>query len=200
MRKLFLILIALLFLISSAAIVQCQAKASTAKIEQKPDVPLNMLKDRIAEPSTTPSWSLILQALLTPVIGILAVIIAWQQWRTAHNKFRLDYFQHRYPIYKAMMILAVGISERGTVDDDELQAFAKNTRGIDFFFNEEINKYGRELYKEALAINMGHKKIHQGPSSEKEKSQELLQQRVAWFIKQVDEIPKKFRPYLKVIG
>jgi hypothetical protein len=32
----------------------------------------------------------ILAALLTPVIAILAVYIAWQQWDTNRNKLKLD--------------------------------------------------------------------------------------------------------------
>src|SRR5271170_90498 len=41
----------------------------------------------------------VLQGLMTPVIALIAVYIAWQQWRTNADKVKLDKFDRRFPIY-----------------------------------------------------------------------------------------------------
>lgn len=148
-----------------------------------------------------PMWVTVLQALLTPLIALLALYVAWQQWRTNHNKFRLDYFDRRFSIYKAAMQLATEISSQGNVSNDELHSFSVNTREAEFFFDDEIAGFCRDMHNEARAIQMGCKKLQGALSEEQRKnSQELLLQRVGWFNKQVDEMPGKFRLFLKVDG
>ena len=38
-------------------------------------------------------------ALLTPVIGVVAVYVAWQQWKTNDIKLKLDLYDRRLKIY-----------------------------------------------------------------------------------------------------
>lgn len=47
-------------------------------------------------------WPEILSALLTPTIAIIAVYIAWQQWRTAEGKRKQDLFDKRYKFYTSI--------------------------------------------------------------------------------------------------
>lgn len=146
-----------------------------------------------------PIWIAVSQALLTPGIALLALYVAWQQWRTAHSKFRLDYFNRRFPIYEAAMSLAAGISRNGIATDDELHSFLIHTREAEFFFNDDIDKYCRQLYREAFAIKSGRVKLESMlPDTEQAKSQERLLQRVTWFNEQVDEIPRKFGTFLRI--
>lgn len=141
------------------------------------------------------------QALLTPVIALLALYIAWQQWRTARSKFRLDYFNRRFPIYAAAMRLAAGIAKTTSVSYEELHGFLTKTREAEFFFNDDIKRYCDELYREALAIACGREKLKAVQSdAERSKSQDILLQRVAWFNEQVDEIPRKLDMFLKIEG
>lgn len=44
--------------------------------------------------NSTPQWVTNIAALLTPVIviAVLAMVIAWRQWRIAQNKLKFDLF------------------------------------------------------------------------------------------------------------
>ncbi|HEV2293707.1 MAG TPA: hypothetical protein VGR35_07615 [Tepidisphaeraceae bacterium] len=42
------------------------------------------------------------QAWLTPLIACLAVWIAFQQFRVARNKLRLDLYEKRFKVYSAV--------------------------------------------------------------------------------------------------
>lgn len=148
-----------------------------------------------------PTWIADLQALLTPVIAILALYVAWQQWETNRYKFRLDYFNRRFPIYEAAMRLAGTIAANGTVTDEELRTFSVKTRETKFFFNDGIERYCRKLHDEARAVMAGTEKLKAALSEqERQKSQELRLQRVGWFNEQVNEIPRKFGKFLQITG
>jgi hypothetical protein len=45
----------------------------------------------------------ILSALLTPVIAVIAVYIAWQQYRLQHKSFNAQIYERRYVVFKAFM-------------------------------------------------------------------------------------------------
>lgn len=44
----------------------------------------------------------VFSGLLTPVIAIVGIFIAYRQWRTAQNKLRLDLFERRLEVYEAI--------------------------------------------------------------------------------------------------
>jgi len=46
-----------------------------------------------------PYWVPVFQALLTPAIAFLAVVIAFFQWRTAHQRVVIDQFARRMKFY-----------------------------------------------------------------------------------------------------
>src|SRR5262245_66272538 len=65
----------------------------------------------------------ILQGLLTPVIGIVATYIAWQQWKTNRNKLNLDRYDRRMRVYQEVVrFISIGI-RYDNYDDDELLNF-----------------------------------------------------------------------------
>lgn len=47
------------------------------------------------------TWVTVLSALLTPTIAAFAIVIAFMQWRTAHQKVVLDLFDRRLKVYSA---------------------------------------------------------------------------------------------------
>ena len=83
------------------------------------------------------SWIEILTALLTPTIACCAVLIAWQQWRTAERKIKQDLFNKRYAFFKRMWtIFASRIGEpEGPIEDTILLDYVHEA---EFLFGEDI--------------------------------------------------------------
>src|SRR6516165_3620061 len=77
-------------------------------------------------------WLQVLSALLTPLIVAIAVYVARQQWRTAHTKFRQDYYERRLPIYRAAMTLVATAMTKGTVSSEDLRGFTTRRQRRDF--------------------------------------------------------------------
>lgn len=97
-----------------------------------------------------PHWTAYLQALLTPVVAVLAALIAWRQWRTARNKLKLDLFDRRFAVYDAARNLLGSIATSGKVKEDELTKFLIGTREVRWLLNKEIEEYLRAIYIEAI--------------------------------------------------
>ncbi|HEX9000672.1 MAG TPA: hypothetical protein VGB07_12275 [Blastocatellia bacterium] len=91
------------------------------------------------------------QGLLTPVIGIVATYIAWQQWKTNQNKLNLDRYERRLQVYKEVVrYISVGIRD-ASYDDSELMTFRSKVSEADFLFGDEIPKYIDELHQRAVS-------------------------------------------------
>ena len=65
----------------------------------------------------------IFSGFLTPVIAILAVYIAWQQYRINRYKARFDLFDRRYNIFDTLMNLLGHIAQRSDIADEKLNEF-----------------------------------------------------------------------------
>jgi hypothetical protein len=132
--------------------------------------------------------------------------IAWQQWQTAKNKFRLDLFDRRFPVFEAAMKLASIAVQKGDVSDEARREFLIATRGVKFLFNQKLQSYCDTLAKEAVSLHVGQQLINlpagdeRANSAEHKKSIDAWGERVQWFNQQVDEIPRMFGPFLRVRG
>jgi hypothetical protein len=43
-------------------------------------------------------------SIATLFLSVAVAVIAWQQWRVADNKLRLDLFERRYKVYDALRL------------------------------------------------------------------------------------------------
>ena len=94
----------------------------------------------------------LLSALLTPVIAVVATLIAIFQYRTERQRWRLDMFDKRYPIYNATMIYLASIVQRGTATDENRNRFLKETRDGELLFGSEVSDYLRLLHTRSVDL------------------------------------------------
>jgi hypothetical protein len=102
--------------------------------------------------SALPYWIQVLQALLTPAIALLAVVIGVLQWRISQQRVMLDLFEKRwakYTVFRDAVVLA-RISEGVGITDDTRYQFRIALEGVEFIFGDEIIEPLNEI-NEALA-------------------------------------------------
>lgn len=140
--------------------------------------------------------------ILAGVIGFGAVTIAYWQQRTAKNKLHLDLFDRRLPVFEAAMKLAGIIISKGNISREEVREFAIASRSVRFLFDQKLQDYCDELHDTALIVWAGKQKIDGSPlGDERATSSELLTERIVWFNEQLsNEIPKRFTPFLRILG
>jgi hypothetical protein len=142
-------------------------------------------------------WIQVLSALLTPVIVAIAIYVARQQWRTAHIKFRRDYYDRRLPIYRAAMTLVATAMTKGTVSNEDLRGFSIKTTEARFFYNDEIAKFLEEMQQQALDLQICHKMMKEAPTeAERQRYADGWSKRAKWFTDLPNEINAKFSPFL----
>jgi hypothetical protein len=90
---------------------------------------------------TVPAWVQYLQALLTPAIAFLAVVIAYFQMRTANQKAALDVFDKRFATYQRARAAIAEVMAHGSVNLNIFVEFARAVDEAQFLFGHEVTSY-----------------------------------------------------------
>ena len=97
-------------------------------------------------------WISILQALLTPTIGIVAAFVAWQQYRLAKQKHDIDILNRRMQIYKATIAFLVKSERIQSISEDEYYEWLSDVADAEFLFGKEILDLLQDIEGTAAAI------------------------------------------------
>jgi hypothetical protein len=92
-----------------------------------------------------PLWVQYSQALATPAIALLAIIIAVLQWRTAHHKAVLDLFERRMKVYSEIRAVIGSTVSSGKLPNEKHFEFMQAIDGAKFLFGRRVNDYLSEL-------------------------------------------------------
>jgi len=150
--------------------------------------------------SCDPHWITYSAALLTPIIALFSAYIAYRQWRTAHNKLKLDLFKHRFSVYDAARTLLASIITSGKVKDEELFNFLSGTREAKWLLDGNIAEYlEKELYHKAIDLQCLASELEVLPDGD-DRSLNIHKQAELkkWFLKQYEVLDEKFSPFLKL--
>lgn len=145
----------------------------------------------------------IFQGLLTPVIGIIALYIAWQQAKTNRDKLNLDRYEKRLKIYKEVVrFIQIGCT-KANYNADELMNFKPNVSEADFLFGEEISNYIDELQKRAVNLSVWNEEYrdYSQPKPEGYDHQEVVSEKhkeLKWISSQIEQSRILFKKYLDV--
>jgi hypothetical protein len=151
-----------------------------------------------------PLWTQILQALLTPVVAVLALYIAYQQWQVNVRKLRLDLFDRRWMIYQAVIAFIVAVCRDFKVKADDIGTFRRATITADFLFGPEIPAYIDELCDRSIKLAAVHEKYRSinDPPPPPDYDHNAIVSAMAdgdrWFVAQIElrTLNAKFKKYL----
>jgi hypothetical protein len=145
----------------------------------------------------------ILQGLLTPVIAVIAVYIAWQQYKVNERKFAFDQYERRLHVYQEVHAFLMLVIRDFKPEVSDLQKFTVVTAEADFLFKSEISDYVDKMVKRAwilLAANSRYRDFTQVPPSnyDHQKVVTEMQEQETWFTEQLTlgKVKEKFKPYL----
>jgi len=146
-------------------------------------------------PPTT--WITILQALLTPAIGIAAAIVAFLVMRIQQRQHRLALFDRRMKVFDYTMELISTIVTKTQVEIDELMKFIRETRDHKLLFGPEVEKYIDDLYKQGAELNninfvANNPTPHNPQQVDHDRRTEILH----WFVQQQRLAMSVFQKYM----
>ena len=96
---------------------------------------------------TMPTWINVVQALSLPAIAIGGAVIAYQQFRIARQKLRLDLYDRRYEVYSCLLDAVVSaLNETATnTFDDSTRELSQKLRKARFLFDARTFDYFSDL-------------------------------------------------------
>jgi hypothetical protein len=137
-------------------------------------------------------------AVLGAVIAAFGALIAYFQWRTAHQRVVLDLFDRRIAVFREIEEAAKGIlnAQNGTEMEKPFWSFVRAEANARFLFGVDVIA-ALEALRSDLADAMSFTGIEQGPEYNKMNDRKHeARQNIASFI-QVKSAPL-FAPYIRL--
>jgi hypothetical protein len=139
----------------------------------------------------------LLFSIATLFLSVAVGVIAWQQWRVADNKLRLELFDRRYKVYDATRKFLALILREATFTDSQLFEFYGGTSDAQFLFGADVVDYLEQIRNRAVDMRT-HQELFQRLPVGAERSRHVQANRdhLVWLTDQVTAITKIFAPYL----
>jgi hypothetical protein len=142
----------------------------------------------------------VFSGLLTPLIAIIAVSIAWRQWSTARYRLRLDLFDRRLAIHSTALDLIGAVSVSGEVRSRDFVQLLAGTRQARWLLNKKMQAYfDDEMIPKVIRFQSLCSELN-GLSDAKSRARNLEAQDELkdWIIQQRAVIDSKFDRYLRM--
>lgn len=136
---------------------------------------------------------------LTPTIALTTALILYFQYRLAQQRWRLDLYEKRYPIYLLTMTFLSKISSDAAVTHEEILKFARDSKEKEFLFDSDVEQLLSEIERKASRLRFTqteYKDLPVGKARDDlvEEEYELLE----WLDKQRVVCRKIFGSYLLI--
>jgi hypothetical protein len=152
-----------------------------------------------AAPAQVP-WVTYAAGLLTPVVAILGLCIAWKQWHTARMKLKLDLFDKRIVVYEAVRNAIGQTVVHGKTTQEVESAYLTGIAGARWLFNERMEKYLREEIWELFSELNYAQAEHEGAYLNEEKliATQKKSAALSKFNEHFKNIDSEFAPFLSL--
>jgi hypothetical protein len=138
------------------------------------------------------------RALLAPVVAVLALLVAYGQYRTARHQRRIELFDRRFSIY-TRTIDFVRASCRGDTVASEIAAdFWAAVTEAQFLFGKDVIHALEVIKDRAIDISVSKSMISATPPEEELKYVYSMHDHQQWFSRAEEPVTKVFRHYLRL--
>jgi hypothetical protein len=147
----------------------------------------------------------VLNALLTPLIAIIATYIAWQQWQTNKLKLKMERYDRRLRVYQEVVTMLRTCANGELREFSAIIGFGAAVAEADFLFGPEIRLYLDEISTRAAKLrsaNVQYKDYTQPTPAgyDHEKIVNEMGTQTTWFVEQLEGFvaKNKFGKYLNI--
>jgi hypothetical protein len=142
----------------------------------------------------------VLNALLTPLIAVIATYIAWQQWQGNKLKLKMERYERRLRVYQEVVKMLKKCANGEIREFAVIIDFGAATAEADFLFGPEIRQYLDEISTRAAKLRSANVQLKGYTQPDHEKIVNEMGTQTAWFVEQlVGFVAKnKFGKYLNI--
>lgn len=147
----------------------------------------------------------ILAGLLTPMIGVIAVYIAWQQWKTSHQKLMLDLYDRRLRVYEEVVKVLSIVVRDADITYEKLAVFRAAVAEADFIFGPEIVSFIDEIYSHGCRLHGANEAYSENlkvnrPGYDHKQTVADKHTELEWLVTQIETVKERFGAYLAIRG
>lgn len=136
-------------------------------------------------------------ALLTPVIAIIAVYIAYRQHKMDKIKLRHELYERQLDFYKAVMRFIV-LAKISPITDQEMSLINPVTMEAEFYFGKDVSSHIANIQIKAITKRARERDKSKGSGAELETLDQEIKEIEKWFGDQLMLTHNKFKKYLKL--
>ena len=138
-------------------------------------------------------------AALTPLIAIIALYIAFQQYRTNRDKLRLDLYDRRFALFSAFADLCRSVASSARPGSVELDAFLQFRHKTQFLFDPTVAAFLEKTRLNALRVQYLQKLLDGDlpVGEDRTRASEELSGLMSWFGAQHDDARVHFERYFR---
>ena len=147
----------------------------------------------------------ILSALLTPLIAIVAIFIAYRQYKVNRSRLNHELYVRRLEVFKAIRKYISSIAREGKTDFPTVTQFYADAGEADFLFKDDIPEQIEKLYKKGLELAELHEKLYPSDGSsglavgkERNKVAKQKSEVLKWFFDELPKTKRLLKRYLRV--
>ena len=111
-------------------------------------------------PVVEQSWIDVLSALLVPIIAVVGVFIAYQQYRINQQRLRHETYERRLAVYKCVQRYLSEIMRDGATTYDRALEFNSEASEATFLFDASVQERIDEIYKKSIRMVFLHQKMY----------------------------------------
>ena len=141
----------------------------------------------------------LLSAALAPITAVVALGIAYRQYRLEHAKLRQTLYDRRLAVFNSAMELLSVIMRDGNVGMEQLFKVLAETNQSYFLLGEGISEYLTELYNKGVDLHTTNERLHHSSLPAGEERTRLAYENgelLKWFGDQFTVARKKFAKHL----
>lgn len=137
---------------------------------------------------------------LTVVVAAIAVWIAFAQWWTARNRFKLDLFEKRWAVYISARNVLGELVTYGSLPAQARVDFTTGIRGAKWLFNQDVDNYlWKELWKNATELHVSNQlSAETNPQDIRTQAAKKHSEIMLWLADQYQRIDDLFGPFLQL--
>jgi hypothetical protein len=135
--------------------------------------------------------------LLTPVVGLLGLWIAWQQMRINKDRLRHELFEKRYAIFRAAGTFLGSIMREGKATEKAQADFKAGIQGASFLFDFSVTELLDEIWEKAIDLETKQFEIKDLPvGNERSKLAAEIGELKKWLIHQFKPLEERCSKFL----
>ncbi|EJG2373267.1 hypothetical protein [Vibrio parahaemolyticus] len=150
-------------------------------------------------------WVATMSALLVPVLTVIGIYIAYQQFVINKQRLNHETYERRLEVYKAIQLHLSRIAQEGHTTYHDTLKFNAEASEAAFLFDKTVPQLVTEIYQKSISLASCHEKLYPSDRSSglpvgnersdvADKAAELLQ----WHMDVLSKLKETFHPHMKI--